>query len=130
MLRRIWNYLFGKKRDSIDLDDVAKNFVEQVFSTKSNIEEDNLVEDLDAEHFKALDKEIDPLENATEIHDNSVTINKARISSGGEPARSLKLDTIATEISQDHIKKCDVHIHTIDQRFKVDKHSSRNSRRK
>lgn len=119
MFRKIWNYLFGKKYNTIDLDKAAKEFVKKIFHPKSDFEEsDNLVEDLDRGHFEALDREVDPLENITEIPKNAVRSGITKIPSRGKPRKFFRTNS-------SRIKKCDADIHTVNQKFIISKSSSR-----
>jgi hypothetical protein len=118
MFKRALNYLkrkFGKEVctpicndepsvPSIDLDEAARSFVEDVMAGRESGE---FVEDLDQEHFDILDKEADPLENANEIPPDSVVKGKANISETGAMGEKPSSTCGSEEVNRpDRVKKC------------------------
>lgn len=145
MFRKIWNYLRHKclilrpekKRNSINLDIIAKDFVGQVFPPKSDTEKgDNLFEELDKNHFDALAKEPDPLDDTVEIPDDSITSSKADIPTVvsrpilGETNEFIKADVGVKSNKQGHIKRSDAQIRPDNQPFPPRKNQSVRGRRR
>jgi len=118
MFKTALNYLkrkFGRKQvvevctpsvPPVDLDEAAKSFVEEVREVR---EASGFVENLDQEHFESLDKEADPLENASEIPANSVVQGEANVSKTGamgDKPSYVNDDERANGMRQDRVKKC------------------------
>ncbi len=118
MFKTALNYLrkkFGRKQaievcipsePAVDLDEAARSFVEEV---REITRESEFVENLDQGHFESLDKEADPLENASEIPANSVVKGEANISKSGavgEKTSHVNDDERANGMRQDRVKKC------------------------